>query len=88
MLSPSYSPWFHHLNNIWWGVQNMKLLITQFSPLPVISSLLGPNILPSTLFLNTLRLRFSLNLSNQVSHPYKTTGQKCSSLYLNLYIFG
>ena len=39
------------------------------------SSLLGPNILFSTLFSNTLSLRSSLNVSDQVSHPYKTTGK-------------
>jgi len=36
---------------------------------------LGPNILLSTLFSNTLSLRSSLSVSNQVSHPYKTTGK-------------
>jgi hypothetical protein len=34
-------------------------------------SFLGPNILLKTLFWNTLNLRSSLNVSNQVSHPYK-----------------
>ena len=42
---------------------------------PVTSSLLGPNILLSILFSNTLRLRSSLNVSDQVSHPYKTKGR-------------
>ena len=50
---------------------------------PVISSLSGPNIL-SILFSNTLNLSFSLNVSDQVPHPYK----KHISVYLNLYIFG
>ena len=54
---------------------------------PVTSSLLGPNIPLSTLFSNTLSLRFSLNVSDQVSHPYKTTG-KIIALCLNLCIFG
>jgi len=40
----------------------------------VISALLGPNILLSTLFSNTLSLGSSLNVSDQVSHPYQTTG--------------
>jgi len=39
---------------------------------PVTSSLLGPNFLLSTLLSNTLSLRSSLNVSDQVSHPYKT----------------
>ena len=42
---------------------------------PVTSSLLGPNILFSTLFSNTLSLRSSLNVCDQASHPYKTTGK-------------
>jgi len=37
---------------------------------PVTSSLLGSNILLNTLFSNTLILRSSLNVSDQVSHPY------------------
>ena len=36
---------------------------------------LGPNILLNTLFSNTLSLRSFLNVSDQVSHPYKTTGK-------------
>ena len=39
---------------------------------PVSSFPLGPNILLNTLFSNTLSLRSSLNVSDQVSHPYKT----------------
>jgi len=50
---------------------------------PVTSSLLGPNTLLNTLFSNTLSLRSSLNVSDQVSHPYKTTGKIWLSLLLN-----
>jgi hypothetical protein len=42
-------------------------------------SLSGPNILLSTLFSNTLNLRSYLNVSYQVSHPYKTKGKHCST---------
>jgi len=52
----------------------------------VTSSLLGPNILLSTLFLNTLSLRSSLSVSNHISHPYKTTG-KIIVLYIFIFIF-
>jgi hypothetical protein len=38
---------------------------------PFTSSYLGPNILLSTLFSNTLSLHSSLNVSDQVSHSYK-----------------
>ena len=41
---------------------------------PVTSSLLGPNTLLNTLFSNTLSLHSSLNVSDQVSHPHRTTG--------------
>jgi hypothetical protein len=40
---------------------------------PVTSFLLGPNILVNSIFSNTLILRFFDNVSDQVSHPYKTT---------------
>jgi hypothetical protein len=42
---------------------------------PVTSSLFGPNILLSTLFSNTLSLCPFLNVRDQVSHPYRTTGK-------------
>jgi hypothetical protein len=42
---------------------------------PVTSSLLGPNILLYTPFSNTHSLRSSLNMSDQVTHPYTTTGK-------------
>ena len=42
---------------------------------PVTSSLLGPNILLNTMFSNTLSLLSSRNVSDQVSHPHKTTGK-------------
>jgi hypothetical protein len=52
---------------------------------PVASSLLGPNILLSTLFSNTLSLCSSLSVRNQVSHPYKTTG-KTTGLYTLIFV--
>ena len=39
-------------------------------------SLLGPNNLLSMLFSDKVSLRSSLNLSDQVSHPYNTTRQR------------
>ena len=53
---------------------------------PVTSSLVGPHIYLSTLFSNTLSLRSSLNVSDQVSHPYKTTA-KTIVLYILIFIF-
>jgi hypothetical protein len=54
---------------------------------PITPSLLDPNILFNTLFSNTLSLHSSINVSDEVSYPDKTTG-KISSVSLNLYIFG
>ena len=42
---------------------------------PVNSSLLGPNILLNTILSNTLNLYSSRNVSDQISHPYKTRGK-------------
>jgi len=52
----------------------------------ITSSLLGPNILLNTLFSNTLSLRSSHSVSDQVSHPYKTTG-KIIVLYILIFKF-
>jgi hypothetical protein len=53
---------------------------------PVISSLLGPHILLSTLFSNALNLCSSLNVRDQVSHPHKITG-KIIALYILIFTF-
>ena len=42
---------------------------------PVTSSYLGPNTPLNTLFSHTLNLYSSLIISDQVSHPYETTGK-------------
>ena len=49
---------------------------------PVTSSLLSPNILLNTMYSNTFSFLSSRNVSDQVSHPYKTTGK-----IIVLYIF-
>jgi hypothetical protein len=53
---------------------------------PTISSLISPNILLSTLFSNYLSLCFFLNVRDQVSHPYRTTG-KIIVLYILIFTF-
>jgi hypothetical protein len=53
----------------------MKLLMCSLLQPPATSSLLGPNILLSTLFPNTLNVCSSLSVTNQISHPYKTEGK-------------
>jgi hypothetical protein len=75
MSCPSQSSWLDHQNDIWWGVQSIKLLVMWSSPFPCYMFLLGPHILLSTLFSKTLSLYSSFSVSDQVSHPYKTTGK-------------
>jgi len=52
--------------------KSLSSSICSFLHSPVTVSLLRPDILLSTLFLKILNLRSSLNMSNKVSHPYKT----------------
>ena len=67
--------------------RSLSSSLCSFLHSPVTSSLLGPNILLSTRFLNTLNLPSSLNVSDQGSHPYKTRS-KIIVLYIYFYIFG
>ena len=66
--------------------RSLSSSLCSFLHSPVLSSLLGPNILLYTLFSNTLRLHSYLNVSEQVSHPYKTTG-KIIVLYILIFKF-
>ena len=73
MPRPSHSSWFYHPNVTGWAVQINKLLICSF--LNSTLSLLDSNIFLNILFSHTSGLRSFLNVSDQVSHPYKTTGK-------------
>jgi len=66
--------------------RSLSSSLCSFLHSPVSSSFVGPNIFLSTLFSNTLSLRFSLNTSDQVSHPHKTTG-KLLVLYILIFKF-
>ena len=72
---PSHSSRFYYPDNTGWGVQIIQLPIVQRPPLPCYLVPPRPNILLSALFSNILSLRSSLNVRDQVSHPYKTTGR-------------
>ena len=54
---------------------------------PVTSSLLGQSILLNTIFSNTLSFRSSLNVSDQVSHPFKKKTGKIIHLYILIFFF-
>jgi hypothetical protein len=64
----------------------MKLLVMQLSPPSVTPFLCGPNILLNTLFSNTFSLCSSINVRDNVSHPYRTTG-KIIVLYILTFTF-
>jgi hypothetical protein len=53
MPHPSHPPLFDHPNNMWWSVKVMKIFIMQSTPASFHFHL-GPNILLSTLFWNTI----------------------------------
>ena len=74
MPSPCHSSRFDRPNNICWRLRIIKLLVMYFSPLSNYLFPLRPKYSPQHLFSNTFSLRSSLNLSDQVSHPYKTRG--------------
>ena len=59
------------------GEEYRSLSSSLFSHLhsPITLSLLGPNILLNTMFSYTLSFLSSRNVSDQASHPYKTTGK-------------
>ena len=64
--------------------RSLSSSLCSFLHSPVTSYLLGPNILVNALFSNTLSQLSSLNVSDQVSHLYKTTGK---TIVLNILIF-
>jgi len=64
----------------------IRFSLCSFCHSPVTSYLLGPNIPLSTLCSNTLTLRSSLNVNDQVSHPNKTTN-KITVLCILVFIF-
>ena len=66
--------------------RSLSSSLCSFLHLSVTSSLWGPNILLSTLFSNTLSLCSPLNLSDQVSHPYKKKS-KIVVLYILIFVF-
>jgi len=75
MPRPSFFVYFITRTKLGEKYRSFSSSLCSFLRSPVTSSLLGPNILLNTLLSNTLSLRSSLNVSDQVSHPYKTRGK-------------
>jgi hypothetical protein len=66
--------------------RSLSSSLCSFLHSPVTSFLLDPNILLNSLLSETLNLRSSFDVSDQLSHPYKTTG-KIIVLCIFMFIF-
>jgi hypothetical protein len=84
MSGPFHSR-FHYPNNIGWGLQIIKLSLCSFLHFPVTSSILGPNILLSTVFiLRHPQPTFLLHCQRPNFTPIQNNRQYYNSLYLDL----
>jgi hypothetical protein len=77
MPRPYNSSRFYHPNNIGWAVQITKLLIIQFSPLPLPRP--SPHILLNTLFSNTLSIRSFPQYERPSFTPIQNNSQNYST---------
>jgi len=92
-LSPTHATFptllilLDYINPVIFGekYRSLSSSLGSFLHSPVTSSLLDPNILLTTKYSNTLSLHSSLNVRDQVSNPYKTTG-KIIVLYSLMFI--
>jgi hypothetical protein len=75
MSRPSHSCRFDKSKNSGEEYRSLSSSLYSFLHSPVTLSLLGPNILLSTLFSTTLSLRSYVKVGDQVSHPYKQIGK-------------
>ena len=76
------------ITRIIFGEQYISLSysLCSFPHSPVTSSLLGPNILLSTLFSDTPSLHFSLDVSDHISYPHKAAGN-IRVLHILIFLF-
>ena len=73
MPCPSHPHSLDNSHHIGEQYRSLSSSLCSFLHSPVTPSLLVPNTLLNTLFSNTLSLRSSLSVTDQVSHPYKPT---------------
>jgi len=93
--SPPYVLRSPHISlfSIWSSEQNLVRSTNHSfslrSPLHsfVVSSLIGSNISHSTLFSNTLKLYSSLNVRDQISHPYKKQAELHFRISRSIYVW-
>ena len=95
LYAPSPPPYAPHalpisflsiLSPAQYRVRSTELLVMQSPPFPLTPSLVGQNILLNTIFSNTHSFLSTLNVSDQASHPYKTT-DKIVVLYILIFNF-
>jgi len=70
MPRPSHSSWFDHPNDVWWGVQIVKLLILYVSPLPCHFVPLRPKYLPKYHNIKHCQPMFLPQCESKIWHPY------------------
>jgi hypothetical protein len=68
MPCPSHSPWFGDSNYTWRRGQVMKLLVTQFSPLPSLSISLQSKYISQRPFSNTSETKFDTHTAPQANY--------------------
>ena len=78
------SSWFDHLNNIWWAVQIIKLLIMQFSALPCHLATLQTECLPQNAILEHSQPTFPPSMWGTKFHTHT---QKKKSRYFTQWLF-
>jgi hypothetical protein len=88
MPSPSHSSRFYQPKNIWWAVQIIKLIITQFSPLPCHPVPLRPKYSPEHTFLKRPQTTFLTQCDRPSFTLIQNKRPNYSSVYLNIYSFG
>jgi hypothetical protein len=81
---PSHPHCPDYSNYTW---QRVQVSLSRFLQPPAISSPLGPNILLSSLFSNTLSLRSSINVRDHIQTHIQNHRQNSSLVYSNLYVF-
>ena len=79
---PSHSCRFYHPDNIWWAVQIIKLLITEFSPLPCYFVPVRSKYSPQHPVLKHPRPKFLLQCEAPGFTPIQNSRQNYNSLYL------
>ena len=87
MPSPSPSSLFGHPNNMWWGIQIIKLLVMQSSPLSCHLVPLMPKYLLQHPILEHIHPMFLPQWEKPSFIPIQNK-QNYSSEYCDLYIFG